>query len=118
MPFQTLTSTVLATDGTGTNLTPLLATPTATVLQFQNTLNTLLLVAPTAAAETVTVDVECLVDGQSVTNFASVTLTTTDFYTFGPFHSVIDETATNIVQVTLSTITAIQVAVITVPGVS
>ena len=118
MPFQTLTATQLATDGTGTNLTPLLATPTATTLQFQNTLNTILLVAPTASAETVTINVACLVDGQTVTNFPAVTLVTTDIYTFGPFHSVIDVNATNLVQVTLSTITAIQVGVITVPGVS
>ena len=117
MPTQTLTATQLAVDGTGTNLTPLLATPTATTLQFQNTGNTILLVAPTAAAETVTVNVACLVDGQTVASFPAVTLVTTDIYAFGPFHSVIDATGTNIVQVTLSVTTAIMVGVITIPGV-
>jgi hypothetical protein len=117
MATQTLTATQLAVDGAGTNLTALLATPTATNLQFANTLNTILIVVPGASSETVIVDVECLVDGQSVTNFSSVSLTSTDVYTFGPYHSVIDETGTNLVEVTLSTITSIQVAVITVPGV-
>jgi len=50
---------------------------------------------PTAAAETVTVDIGALVDGQVVTNFPSVTLVTTDIYQFGPFHSVLDNTGTN-----------------------
>jgi hypothetical protein len=117
MATQELTATVLAADGAGTNLTALLSTPTATTLQFANTLNTVLLVLPGASSETTTVDVECLVDGQSVTNFSAVTMTSTDMYTFGPFHSVIDETGTNQVEVTLSTITSIQVALITVPGV-
>lgn len=114
---QTLTATQLAVDGTGTNLTPLLATPTATTIQFQNTLNTILLVLPGAASETVTVNISALVDGETVSSFPAVTLTSTDVYAFGPFHSVLDETGTNLVQVTLSTITSISVGVITIPGV-
>lgn len=117
MPTQTLTATQLAVDGGGTNLTALLAAPTATTLQFQNLLNTILLVLPAASSETVTVNIEALVDGESVSSFPAVTLTSTDLYTFGPFHSVLDETGTNLVQVTLSTTTSITVGLITIPGV-
>jgi hypothetical protein len=200
---QTLTATALATDGTGTNVTALLASPTATVLQFQNTLNTILVVsagpavsttvasgsntgeistiaswsdpsagvldvassasfpaagtlivatsttpatvtytgtgsgtftgcayvsgsatgtvatggAVTLASETVTVNIDALVEGQSVSSFPAVTLTSSDMYTFGPFHSVLDAPGGNIMQVTLSALTGIQVALVTIPGV-
>jgi len=114
---QTLTATAIATDGTGTNLTALLAAPTSTVLQFQNTLNTVLLVLPAAGAETVTVNIEALILGEPVTSFSAVTLTSTDLYTFGPFHSVLDAPGGNTMQVTLSTTTNITVGLITIPGV-
>jgi hypothetical protein len=200
---QTITATQLAADGTGSNLTALLASPTATTLQFQNTLNTILLVsagaavtttvasgsntgeistiaswsdpsagvldvasssgfpssgtltvatstttatitytgtgsgtftgcayvsgsasgtvatggAVTLAAETVTVNIEALIEGQAVSSFPAVTLTSSDLYTFGPFHSVLDAPGTNTMQVTLSTITGIEVGLITIPGV-
>jgi hypothetical protein len=117
MPFQTLTATPLVPDGAGLNITGLLATPTATTLQFVNVPTTLLFVAPGASAETVTVNIEALILGESVSSFPAVTLTTTDIYTFGPFHTVLDTPGTNIMQVTLSTITSIQVALVTIPGV-
>jgi hypothetical protein len=121
MATQSLTATVLSVDGTGTNLTPLLVQPSAgtTVLQFANTLNTILLVQASASAQTVTVEVSCLVDGQTVSNFSPVALTSTDTYAFGPFHSVIDATGTNLVNVSLAsdTLADLLVAVITVPGV-
>jgi hypothetical protein len=126
MATQTLTATQLATDGTGTNLTALLTQPTTgtTVLQFQNTLNTILLVQPSATAQTITVEVSCLVDGETVTAFPAVSLTSTDMYTFGPYHSVIDVNGTNLVNVYLGslpstpdTLADLLVGVITIPGV-
>ena len=123
--IQTLTATQLTVDGKGTDLTSLLSAPTSgtTALQFQNTLNTILLVGTTAAAQTVTVKVSCLVDGQAVTDFPAVTLawtSGTELYSFGPFHSVIDQTGTNYVNVSISgdTVTDLLVGVITIPGVS
>jgi hypothetical protein len=121
MATQTLTATQLAVDGTGTNLTALLVQPSSgtTVLQFQNTLNTILLIQPSAAAQTVTVEISALVDGETVSSFPAVTLTSTDLYSFGPFHSVLDETGTNLVQVSLGsdTYTDLLVGVINIPGV-
>jgi hypothetical protein len=121
MPTQTLTATQLAVDGTGTNLTALLVEPTSgtTVLQFQNTLNTILLVQASASAQTVTVEISALVDGETVASFPAVTLTSTDLYSFGPFHSVLDENGTNLVQVSLAsdTYTDLLVGVINIPGV-
>ena len=122
MATQTLTATQLAVDGAGTNLTALLTQPTSgtTVLQFQNTLNTILLVVPSASAQTITVTVSCLVDGEAVASFPAVTLTSTDVYTFGPYHSVIDQTGSNLVNVSLAAdiVTDLLVGVITIPGVS
>ena len=48
--IQTLTAAPLTVDGKGTDLTSLLSAPTSgtTALQFQNTLNTILLVGTTA----------------------------------------------------------------------
>jgi len=114
---QTLTPTQDVPDGAGLNITTLLAAPTGTVLLFANTGRERLYIAPTAGAETVTVDIGALVDGETVTNFPAVTLTTTDIYQFGPFHSVLDNTGTNQVQVTLSTITAITVTLLQGVGV-
>lgn len=203
MAAQTLTSTTLATDGTGTNLTALLAAPTATTLSFQNTLNTILVVsagaaitttvasgsntgeistiaswsfpsagvldvassasypssgtltvatsttpatitytgtgsgtftgcayvsgsatgtvatagAVTLASEAVTVNIEALIEGQTVTSFPAVTLTASDIYTFGPFHSVLDAPGGNTMQVSLSSISNVTLGLITIPGV-
>jgi hypothetical protein len=117
MATQILTPTPFVTDGAGLNITPLLATPTGTTLQFSNTGREMLFVVPSASAETVTVDVGALVDGQAVTNFTAVTLTSTDIYCFGPYHSVLDLSGTNTIQVVLSTITAITVALLQTVGV-
>jgi len=121
MATQQLTATMLTADGAGTNLTGLLAQPATgtTVLQFANTLNTILLVDASASAQTVTVEISCLVEGQPVSSFPAVTLTSADLYSFGPFHSVIDETATNLVNVSIAadTVTDLLVGVITIPGV-
>jgi hypothetical protein len=112
MTVQTLTPTPFAPDGAGLDITALMATPTGTTLQFGNTGREMLLVAAAATAETVTVDVGALVDGQTVANFPAVTLTNAHTVAFGPFHSVLDNTGTNTVQVTLSTITSITVALV------
>lgn len=112
MATQTLTPTVDVVDGAGLNITALLAAPTATTLVFSNTGREKLFVSAGASAETVTVDVGALVDGQTVTNFSPVTMTSMDLYQFGEFHSVLDLTGTNEIQVTLSTITSITVALV------
>lgn len=112
MANQVLTPTQDVADGAGLNITALLATPTATTLQFANTGRERLIVVPGASAETVTVDIGALVEGQSVTNFSSVTLTSTDVYQFGPYHSILDQPGGNLIQVTLSTITSITVALL------
>ena len=118
MPTQTLTPTQFVKDGAGLNITPLLTTPTQTTLQFANSGKEILFVVPAAAAETVTVDVGIMVLGQTVANFAPVTLTSTDIYAFGPYDSALDESGTNIVQVVLSTITSIEVALLQMVGTS
>jgi hypothetical protein len=69
------------------------------------------------AAETVTVDVGALVDGQPVAAFAPVTMISGDLYQFGPYHSVLDNNGTNQVQVVLSTVTSISVALLQGVGV-
>lgn len=118
MPTQTLTPTQFVKDGGGLNITPLLAAPTQTTLQFANSGREILFVAPTASAETVTVDVGVTVLGQAVTNFPAVTLTSTDIYAFGPYDSALDQSGSNTVQVTLSTTTAISVALLQMVGTS
>jgi hypothetical protein len=117
MATQVLTPTQLVADGSGLNITSLLATPTGVTLQFANTGREFLIVVPGAESETVTVDVGTLVLGQSVTNFSSVTLTEDDVYAFGPYHSVLDQPGGNTVQVTLSTISSIQVVLLQMIGV-
>jgi len=126
MAFQTLTATPIAADGAGTNLSALLATPTANTLQFQNTTGTILLVQASAISQGVTVEISALIEGQAVSPFPSVTLTSGDLYTFGPFHSVEEVPGTNLMNVSLSTggvpgtpdtLSDLQVALITVPGV-
>jgi hypothetical protein len=117
MTTQTLTPVQLVADGAGLNVTALLAGPTATTLLFSNTGREILVVSAGASSETVTVDVGALVDGQTVTNFSAVTMTSGDLYTFGPFHSVLDQSGTNEIQVVLSTTTSITVALLQTVGV-
>lgn len=64
------------------------------------------------ASEAVTVDVGALVDGQTVAAFPTVTLTASDVYQFGPFHSVLDNNGTNQVQVVLSSVNNITIALL------
>lgn len=117
MTAQVLTATPLVPDGVGLDITALLATPAQATLQFTNTGREVLYVLPGAAAETVTVDIGALVLGQPVGNFPAVTLTSTHMYVFGPFHSAADQAGTSLMQVVLSTITSIQVALIKDTGV-
>jgi hypothetical protein len=64
------------------------------------------------ASETVTVDVGALVDGQTVAAFPTATLTASDVYQFGPFHSVLDNNGTNQVQVVLSSVNNVTIALL------
>lgn len=118
MTVQTLTPTPQVADGGGLDLTALLAAPTGTTLQFANTGRETLYVAAGASSETVTVDIGALVLGQPVSNFSSVPLTSGHTVMFGEFHSVLDQSGTNLIQVTLSTITSITVALVQSVGVS
>jgi hypothetical protein len=86
-------------------------------LQFANTGREILLVAPSASGDTVTVDVGALVLGQPVNNFPAVTMTAGHLYAFGPFHRQADQDGTSTMQVTLSAISGIQAAVIQTAGV-
>lgn len=117
MASQTLTPTQFVADGAGQDITALLAAPTQTTLQFANTGREILFVAAASTSETVTVDVGALVDGQAVTNFSAVTLTNGHTVAFGPFHSVLDQSGTNTVQVVLSTTSSITVALLQTVGV-
>lgn len=112
MTTQTLVPTPFVPDGPGLNLTALLAAPTGTNLQFSNSGREMLLIVPSASAETATVDFGTTVLGQAVSNFSSVTMTSTDMYAFGPFHSVLDQPGGSTIQVTLSTTTAVTVALV------
>jgi hypothetical protein len=115
MTVQTLTPVPLVKNGAGFNLTAQLAAPTQVTLQFSNTGREFLVVSPAASAETVQVDIGVTVLGQAVEAFTAVTLTSGDLYSFGPFDSAVDEPG-GIVQVVLSTITAIEVALLQMPG--
>lgn len=114
---QTLTATPLAPDGGGLDVTALLSAPTSTTLTFSNTGQQLLAVAAGAGAETVTVDIGALVEGQAVANFSSVTLASGHLSLFGPFHSVNDVSGSTTMQVVLSTTTSITVALLQTVGV-
>ena len=112
MTTQTLTPIQDIVDGAGLDITAQLITPTATTLLFSNTGREKLIVVAGASSETATVDVGALVDGQAVTNFPSVTCTSSHYVQFGPFHSVLDQNGTNEIQVVLSTTTSIQVVLL------
>src|SRR5208282_881196 len=117
MSNQVLTPVQMVADGAGLNLTTNLATPTSTTLQFANTGREILVVAAATTALTVTVDFGALVLGQTVSNFTTVNLTNADTYLFGPFHSVLDTSGTNLIQVTLSSVTSITVCLLQTVGV-
>lgn len=108
---QTLTPTPDVRDGAGLNLTALLATPTSTTLLFANTGKERLLVSAGAVSETVTVDIGVTILGQAVSNFPTVNLTNGDLYEFGPYDTEVDQPG-GTVEVTLSTITSIMVALL------
>jgi len=104
-------------DGGGLDVTALLAAPTGTVLQFNNTGQQVLAVSAGASAETVTVDIGALVEGETVSNFSSVTLVSGHLSLFGPFHTIDDQSGSTTMQVTLSTTTSITVALLQTVGV-
>jgi phosphatidylserine decarboxylase len=114
---QTLTPVQFVADGAGLDITANLAAPTQTTLLFTNTGREMLFVAAAASSETVTVDVGALVDGQTVTNFSAVTLTSGHTVAFGPFHSVLDQNGTSQIQVVLSVTTNITVGLFQTVGV-
>jgi hypothetical protein len=114
---QTLTPTQLVADGAGLDVSALLAAPTQTTLLFANTGREFLVVSAATTSLTVTVDVGALVDGQTVSNFSAVTLTNAHFSIFGPYHSVLDQSGTNQIQVVLSSTTSITVALLQMVGV-
>lgn len=112
MTTQVLTPTSQVPDAAGLDLTALLAAPTGTTLQFANTGREVLYVAAGATSETVTVNIGALVDGQAVTQFSATALTNAHTVMFGPFRAVLDQSGTSTMQVTLSTTTAITVALV------
>lgn len=117
MATQTLLPVQLVADGGGLDVTAQLIAATGTTIQFANTGREILFLVVASGSPTVTVNVGALVDGQTVTSFPAVTPTATHLYSFGPFHSVIDISGTNLVQVTLSTITGITLALAQTVGV-
>ena len=117
MVAQTLTPTSLVPNGV-LDLTGALAAPTQTTLQFSNTGLQFLAAAPTAGAETVTVDIGVTILGQTVANFPAVTLISGHIELFGPFSSQDNTPGTNTATVVLSTTTAITVALLQFTGVS
>jgi hypothetical protein len=117
MATQTLTPTQFVADGAGLDITALLAAPTQTTLLFANTGREILFVSAATTSLTVTVDVGALVDGQTVSNFSAVTLTNGHISAFGPYHSVLDQSGTNQIQVVLSSTTSITVVLLQMVGV-
>ena len=109
---QTLIPTRFVPDGSGLDITAVLAAPIRTTLQFANTGQEILLVRPAADTETVTVDILVTILGQHVSNFPAVTMLNGHLYVFGPFSSLLDQPGTGTGQVTLSTVTSIQVALL------
>ena len=116
MTNQTLTPTPLVKDGAGLDLSALLATPTQPTLIFANSGREVLLVSGTGA-QTVTVDIGTTILGQTVSNFGAVTLTPTGHvFAFGPFDAPVDQAGSTNVLVTLSTVTAVTVALVQMAG--
>ena len=116
MANQVLTPTAFTKDGAALDISALLATPTQTTLQFANSGREILLVSGTGA-QTVTVNIGMTILGQAVSNFPAVTLTQTGHvYAFGPFDVPVDQAGTTNVLVTLSTVTAVTVALVQMAG--
>lgn len=111
----TLTPVVLVRDGAGLNVTTALAAAADTSLEFTNSGREILAVSTTGTAVTVQVNIGSTVLGQDVTPFPAVTLTSGDIYLFGPFDRAVDG-ANSTVTVTLSTDTAVSVALLQDPG--
>jgi hypothetical protein len=116
MSTETLTPAQFVKNGSGLNITPLLQAPTGVTLEFSNTGHEVLFVVTSASAVTVQLDIGATVLGQAVTNPAAVTLTESDMYAFGPYDSPADQPGTNTVEVTLSTITGVTVALLQMVG--
>jgi len=109
---QTLTPTLMVPNAAGIDLTGALAAPTNVNLTFANSGREFLAIAAAAGAETVQLDIGVTILGQTVANFTAVTLTNAHTYLFGPFSAQVDTPGTVIAQVTLSTTTAITVALV------
>jgi hypothetical protein len=110
---QTLTPTLDVADFAGIDVTATAAAPTQATLLFANTGRERLYVIPGTSntSETVQVNIEALVDGQTITQPTAVTLSNAlHVYQFGPFHSVLDVSGTNQIQVTLSSTSNVTVA--------
>ena len=99
----------------GLDLGAILAQPFGAVLQFTNTGTERLLVIAATSGVTVQADVGAEVLGQAVTPFPAVTLTEGHLYAFGPFHSALQLPASNVIQVTLSSVTDVLAAVVQGP---
>lgn len=112
MTSQALTPTLMVPNAAGIDLTGALATPTNVNLTFANSGQEFLAIAAAATSETVTLDIGVTILGQTVANFTAVALTNAHTYLFGPFSSQVDTPGTNTAQVTLSTTTAISVALV------
>jgi hypothetical protein len=109
---QTLTPTAMVADGAGLDVTALLAAPSSTTLQFNNSGREILVVSAATTALTVTVDFGTLVLGEAVANFSAVTLTTGHLSLFGPFHTLLDQPGGALIQVVLSATASITVALL------
>ena len=117
MTSQTLTPVPLVPNAAGVDLTAALATPTNVNLTFINSGREFLAVAAGATSETVMLDIGVTILGQTVANFTAVPLTNADTYLFGPFSAQVDAPGTQTAEVTLSTTTAITVALLQFTGV-
>lgn len=99
-----------AGDGTFLDITAMLAPPDGPVLVFGNTGIEHLLVTASGAGITVTVSIGAQVLGRPVAAFTPVTLTAGHLYVFGPFHTLLDQPGSTLIQVTLSDVTGVQAA--------
>lgn len=99
----------------GLNLSSLMAQPYGAILQFSNTGTERLYVLSAVPGVTVTVNVGSEVLGQPVLSFSPVTLAAGQLYAFGPFHSALQLPASNVIQVTLSSVTGVLAGVVQGP---
>jgi hypothetical protein len=113
---QVLARTRNVPDGGGLNITGALIPATGDLLMFRSTGAERLWVTASGPGVTVTVDVGARILGQPVDPFPAVELAQGALYQFGPFHSVLNAAGTASVQVTLSSVTGVQVAVIQEPA--